>query len=406
MALILLGFRRFPAFETRMEVNAMQHHNSVFHQLTKHIPWGEFDRLVEKHHGDHRVRSLNCRSQLFAVMFGQLSGASSLRQIEAGLESHRSRLYPSGAKCVKRSTLADANASRPWQLFADLFSHMAGAANRGTRHKMKDITRIMDATRIRLSRLSADWSHFTGSHCAAKLHIVYNPHTNSPVFADVTPEKVNDIVVGQQLELEPGATYVFDLAYYDYTWWAKMDGLGCRFVTRLKSHTKLHDTTVRDVPQGSNILSDSDGYLPKRQKRNGRNPMNKKVREIVVRISTGKIIRLVSNDLKAPAQQIADLYKQRWDIEQFFKWIKQNLKIKTFLGTSENAVRIQLYVALITYLLLRLVHQSQTEIKQASTFVKLISLNLMHRKPISALRRPPDRSKSDHRQNVLELFPC
>ena len=384
----------------------MQHHNSVFRQLTKHIPWSEFDRIVESHGGDHRMRRMSCTTQLLALLFGQLSGATSLRQIEAGLESHKTRLYHSRAKCVRRSTFADANASRPFAMFAELFSYMAGAANRGTRKKMETVTRIIDATRIRLSKLSTDWALFTADHCAAKLHIIYNPASATPLFAQVTPDNVNDIVVAQKLKLEAGATYVFDLAYYDYEWWSQMHALKCRFVTRLKSNTKLHDTTQRDVPEGSNILLDIAGYLPKRQKRNGRNPMKDKVREITVKISTGKIIRLVTNDLKAPATQIADLYKQRWEIEQFFKWIKQNLKIKTFLGTSENAVRIQLYVALITYLLLRLVHQGQAAIKQPSTFVKLVTLNLMHRKPIYQLNRPPDPPKIDPRQTVLELLPC
>ena len=134
--------------------------------------------------------------------------------------------------------------------------------------------------------------------------------------------------------------------------------------------------------------------------------MSAKVREITVKISTGKIIRLVTNDLKAPAQEIAGLYKQRWDIELFFKWIKQNLKIKKLPGTSENAVRIQLYAALITYLLLRLVHQAQTSTQQASTFVKLVALNLMHRKPINALRRPPDPPNPNPKQASFDLVQC
>lgn len=400
MALILLGFRRFAAFETRMEVNAMPHHNSVFHQLTKHIPWGVFDQLVDKHLGDHRVRRLSCKSQLLALMFGQLCGAGSLRQIEAGLESHRSRLYHSGAKCVKRSSLADANAGRPWQLYADLFSHMAGTASRRTRHKMKQVTRIMDASRIRLSQLSADWSRFSGKHCAAKLHIVYDPHTSTPVFADVTAEKVNDVIVAQQLELEPGATYVFDLAYYDYTWWAKMDALGCRFVSRLKSHTKLRDAAARDIPDGSNVLSDSDGYLPKRQRRNGRNPMDKRVREIVVEISTGKVIRLVSNDLQSPAHEIAALYKQRWEVELFFKWIKQNLKIKSFLGTTRNAVLSQIWVALTVYLLLAYLKHAARLKASMSQILRLLQLNLFARRSLGELLRPPPTDRQDCGQQL------
>ena len=213
-------------------------HNSVFQQLIKHVPWDQFDRLVETHKGDHRVRGLSCRSQLSALIFGQLSGASSRREIEAGLESHKDRLYHAGARCVRRSTLSDANSKRSFELFAGLFNHMARSTSRGLRRDMKNATRIIDATRIRLSGLSADWAHFTADHCAAKLHIVYDPHSNTPLIADVTPENVNDITVGKKIELEPGATYLFDLAYYDYSWWARMHALKCRFVTRLKSNTK------------------------------------------------------------------------------------------------------------------------------------------------------------------------
>ena len=161
------------------------------------------------------------------------------------------------------------------------------------------------------------------------------------------------------MPIEPGATYVFDLGYYDYGWWAKLDSKGCRIVTRFKSNTPL--TLVRELPlpKGSAILSDRIGFLPARQAKSRRNPMADAVREVRVKTETGKVLRILSNDLDATAQEIADLYKRRWAIELFFRWIKQVLKITRFLGTSENAVRIQIAVALITFLLLRLAQATQ-----------------------------------------------
>ena len=367
----------------------MQRHNSVFADLTKLIDWAHFDQLVEHHRADRRVRTLPACAQLLALIFGQLSGASSLREIEAGLKSHRGRLYHAGARCVARSTLADANSTRSWEVFADLFAHMARKSSRATRRKMRDAVRIIDASRIRLSGLSAHWARFREGHTAAKLHLVFDPDADAPVNATVTPERVNDIIEARKLKLEPGATYVFDLAYYDYAFWARLHHLGCRFVTRLKGFTQLVNVQDNPVREGGDILADRTGMLPSRLARSRRNPMSAPVREITLRISTGKIIRLATNDLGAPAEEIAALYKQRWQIELFFKWIKQNLKIRTFLGTSDNAVRIQLFAALITYLLIRAAYQAQTAIPQAVTFIRLIRLNLMHRKPLNALNQPP-----------------
>ena len=366
----------------------MRHENSVFHQITKQVPWGVFDRLVDEHKSDFRVRRLTAKSQFLALLFGQLSGACSLREIETGLNSHQKRLYHLGAKPAARSTLADANAKRSWQVFADLFAHMAHTANRATRRKMGGGLRILDATKIRLSGLSSDWARFSSDLTAAKLHIVYNPDSALPLRADITADNVNDITPAKALPLEAGATYVFDLAYYDFGWWAKMDALGCRFVTRLKSHTRLHQPCQRRVSQDTDILADSTGKLSTRLRGQSKNTMQSPVREISVRISTGKVIRLITNDLKAPAIEIADLYKTRWQIELFFKWIKQNLKIKHFLGTSNNAVRIQLFVALIAYLLLKNAHCAQKAIVRPLTFARLVRLNLMHRRPINTLNQP------------------
>jgi hypothetical protein len=376
----------------------MRHDNSVFHSLQKHIPWSVFDALVEKHRTDRRVRRLDTKSQLLALLFGQLSGAASLREIEAGLASHASRLYHLGASPAARSTLADANAKRSWQVFAELFAHMARTACRNTRRHLADAACLLDATRIELSGASAGWLSAQNGRRAVKLHIAYDLTVQAPLSAEITDQKVADVTPAKALPITPGMTYVFDLAYYDYGWWARLDAQGCRFVTRLKVHTAIEATQQLALPEGSDVLSDRIGFLPKRMAASRRNPFAAPVRELTVRISTGKIIRLVTNDLDAPAQDIADLYKARWQIELFFKWIKQNLKIARFLGTSENAIRIQLFVALIAYLVLRAAHAAQKAVARPLTFAHLVRLNLMHRRPIDELTTPPSPPKPSPNQ--------
>lgn len=289
----------------------MRHHNSVFHDVLKRVPWSVFEELVDKHGSDRRVRRLDSKSQLVALLFGQLAGAVSLREIEAGLQSHANRLYHLGARSAARSTLADANAKRPSGLYAELFAHMAGAAGRAHRRHLRDAVRILDATRIELSSLCGGWLDTLKGHRAVKLHIAYDPAGAMPLRAAITDQRVNDITPAKAMPITPGMTYVFDLAYYDFTWWSRLDAQGCRFVTRLKSHTRLAMREEQAVARDGAILSDGIGLLPPRLSRSGANPYTDPVRQITVRIATGKVIRLVTNDLDAPAQEIADLYKQR-----------------------------------------------------------------------------------------------
>lgn len=381
----------------------MRHENSVFHQLQQHIPWTVFDRLVDEHKADHRVRRLTTKSQFLALLFGQLSGAASLREIEAGLSSHRARLYHVGGRCIARATLADANARRPAGLFAALFSHMAARASRRTRRHIADAVRLIDATRVHVSSLFGGWADMVGGRRAIKLHVCYDPKGDAPLAMTLTGQRTNDIVPARAIDIVPGVTYVFDLAYYDFAWWAEIDACGARFVTRLKTNTLVTTTAEQPADKAAGIVSDRIGLLPQRLASHRRNPFQDPVREIVVRIDTGKLIRLVTNDLDAPAGEIATLYKQRWQIELFFKWIKQNLKIRHFLGTSENAVRIQVFVALIAYLLLRMAQACQKDIAQPLAFSRLVRLNIMHRRPIDTLRKPSSPATPHNRQIPLPL---
>jgi IS4 transposase len=198
---------------------------------------------------------------------------------------------------------------------------------------------------------------------------------------------------------------VFDLGYYDYAWWSKLDAAGCRIVTRLKRNTPLHRVTELPVAPGSSILSDRIGHLPARQAKSRKNPFQDPVREVRVCSETGKILRILSNDLDASAEAIADLYKRRWQIELFFRWIKQTLRIKHFIGASENAVRIQIAVALIAYLLLRLAKDTAKTMHGPLAFARLIRATLMHRRPLDRLLQPAPPAEIDHRQLAMQLAP-
>jgi IS4 transposase len=229
---------------------------------------------------------------------------------------------------------------------------------------------------------------FSTGICGAKAHIIYDPDADQPLYLMVTASHVNDITAAQQMPIEAGATYVFDLGYYDYGWWATLDAAGCRIVTRLKSNTPFAVVEERKVPAGSAVLSDRTGHLPGRLAASRRNPMSKLVREVRVMIETGKVLRIFTNDLKASAQQIADLYRRRWAIELFFRWVKQTLKIDHFFGTSEIAIRIQITVVLIAFLLLRLAHDATKIVTSPLAFARLIKSNLMHRRAIDELLKP------------------
>lgn len=374
----------------------MRHQNIVFHDLLKHIPWAIFDRLVAAHDAERDDRATTCKAHLIAMLLGQLCGARSLRDIETNLQSHAGKLYHLGGATISKSALSTSNkSSAAAAVFGALLSELIKHLQAAYRRKVKDCVRLIDSTSVRLSRLSGDWAAFSATVCGAKAHIVYDPDADQPLYLIVTASNVNDITAAKQMPIEPEATYVFDLGYYDFGWWAKLDEAGCRIVTRLKANTSFEVVEDRPLTAGSAILSDRTGYLPKRLAASRKNPMSGLVREVRVLNDSGKVLRIFTNDLEASAQEIADLYKRRWAIELFFRWVKQALKINHFLGTSETAIRIQITVALIAFLLLRLAHDANKIVASPLTFARLIRTNLMHRRPIAELLRPAPPSPRD-----------
>jgi hypothetical protein len=367
----------------------MRHHNTLLHGLLQFVPWGRFDALVEEHGSDRRVRKLSSKSQLVALIHAQLSGASSLREVEATMASQQTRLYHLGAAAPKRSTLADANAERSADVFCGLFEALLAQADPELRRASREAIRLVDATSVRLTAQSQGWAGTSRRGCGAKVHVVLDPDAALPVHFLVTSRRVNDITPAKAMPIEPGATYVFDLGYYDFSWWSALDAQGCRFVTRLKTHTRPTLIQERPVEAGGTIIADRVIRLANRLARNRRNPLDQPLREVRVRLDSGKVLHIVSNDLEAQAQEIADLYKRRWDIELFFRWVKQTLKIRRFLGTSLNAIRTQIAAALIAYLLLRMAHAAQRTVASILTFARLVRANLMHARSIHHLAAPP-----------------
>lgn len=372
----------------------MRHHNTVFHGVLKPLPWGVVERSETEHEADLDERTLKAKPHLIALLLAQLFGLRSLREIETNLRSHTSKLYHLGGKPISRAALSTANASAARaEVFAAVLKTLMAQAQRGYRRKIGDCVRLIDSTSVRLSSLSGDWATFSAGVCGAKAHIIYDPNADQPLYLMITASNVNDITAAKAMPIEPGATYVFDLGYYDYAWWTKLDDAKCHIVTRLKANTPFKVIEERPVAPGSSIISDHIGHLPERLAASRRNPMAGPVREIKVVIDTGKMLRIFTNDLKASAEEIAALYKRRWHIELFFRWVKQTLKITHFLGTSENAVRIQITAALIAFLLLRLAHQANSIVPGPLAFARLIRANLLHRRPITDLLQagpPPD----------------
>jgi hypothetical protein len=291
----------------------------------------------------------------------------------------------------------------PVAVFAELLGVMMGQAHRGLRRKLADTTYLIDATCVRLNARSAGWARFSAGVCGAKVHVIYDADADRPLYAAVSAASVNDVTMAQAMPITPGATDVFDLGYYDYRWWAELDAAQCRIVTRFKANTPLAVAEELAVPADSGILSDRIGFLPPRQAGSRRNPMGDAVREVRVKTESGKVLRILSNNLDAGAQEIADLYRKRWAIELFFRWIKQTLKITRFVGTSENAVRIQIAVALIAFLLLRLAQATQKAIHSPLAFARLVRANLMHKRPLDRLLDPPVSPSKDPNQLILAL---
>ena len=381
----------------------MQHTNTIFHQIIRTVPRHLFDQVAQRYNGDKRTRSLSCWTQFCVMVYGQLCSRQSLRDVISAWDSHASAHYHVGARKVKRSTLADANAKRPSAMYMEVFYWLLGQS-RGASIGHKDAVRLIDSTTIDLCKQQFEWASFRSGKSGVKIHTVYDPDAQAPTFFSITHAKKHDKKEAEKMPLLKGATYVFDRAYNDYAWFHDLSQDGITFVSRMKSNAGFE--VVESVPvSDAGVLEDQWIRLSSAKGREACPTTLRRIR--FVREADNKTLTFITNDLKRSAGEIASLYKQRWQIELFFKWIKQNLKIKRFIGTSENAVKIQIIIAMIAYLLLHLANRvigSQVTLQQLA---RLVSVNLMQRRDILELvmkQSPPPKRQPTENLNQLSLI--
>jgi len=339
---------------------------SRLHEIMKALPHSAFQQIVDNHQADKHSKGFGCWSQLVAMVYAQLSGASSLRVLEAGFNSQRTHHYHLGAAPIRRSTLADANSKRKTEVFADAARLLMSQAKRQLRREGEELLYLLDSTSITLKGPGFDgWTqeNRTRNTQGIKLHVLYAGNESVPVQHSLTPPNVNDVDEGIKIPIEPGAVYVFDKGYCDYNWWSRIDASRARFVTRFKRNAALTVEEECAIPaaDAETILKDEIVCFANRHPRGGRrNRYTQPLRRITVaRPEHDHPLILATNDLASPALVIAQRYKERWAIELFFKWIKQHLKITQFMGRTANSVHLQILTALIAYLLLALYRRAQ-----------------------------------------------
>ena len=355
----------------------MQRFCSVFHQILKLVSRTEFQQLVDRHGSDRRSKGFSSWSQFVAMIFCQLGRAQSLREIEQGLASAEGRLQQLGVdRAAKRTTLAYANAHRPWQLYQDVFQSLYARCHAiapGHKFRFRSPLLSLDSSTIDLCVAMFDWARFRRTKGAVKLHLLLDHDGHLPRYAVITDGKTSDIEVARRLELPAGSIVVFDRGYNDYLWFTELTLFDVGFVTRMKA-TSLYEVTESRKPLGKGVVRDEIITIKTKQPEVDQHPV--RLRRIEFVDADGKEYVFLTNRLDLAAATIAEIYHQRWKIELFFKAIKQNLRIKTFVGTSENALHIQIWTALIAMLMLRFLQLSSTWGWSLSNLVAMIRLNL------------------------------
>ena len=348
--------------------------SSIFAQIMKFFPRSVFDAAVKQHDAEKHAKGMTCWSQFIALMFCQLGGARSLREIIGGLAASEGKLRHLGVTSAPcRSTLAYANQHRPWQLYKALFEQLVKvcqleAQTKRRRFRFRHPVVSLDSTVIPLCLSIFDWAAYTRTKGAVKLHTVLDNRSFLPCFAVMTDGKTSDIQVARGLKFEAGTILVMDRGYEDHRWWEKLTQAGVFFVTRLKDSTS-YGIAARRSHSGDPILRDEVIIVEKKKGMKG--PLRLRRIEIWVQ-ETKSTIAFVTNNFKLAAATIADIYRDRWQIELLFKALKQSLRIKTFIGTSENAVQTQIWTALIAMLLLRYLQLRSTWKWSLSNLVALL----------------------------------
>jgi IS4 transposase len=387
---------------------------SRFSELLKLLPRGTFEQAVEQSRADRYCKSFTTWRHLVTMLYLQLSGQSSLRTVSAGFNAQPAHHYHLGCQAVRRSTLAHANQSEQRAgVFEQLATQLMAQARRQLREEGEELLQLLDSTSITLKGPGYDqWVKHTRSVNARgiKLHVLLGAKQQIPLASATSAANVNDIEYAREMELERGVIYVFDKGYCDYSWWWKIARNKSRFVTRYKKNASLKVVDSRAIAKAArgHILKDEVvSFSNKYPGGKRRNPYTGELRRIEVsRKQAGKPpLVLATNDLKSSASKIAERYKARWQIELFFKWIKQHLRIKRFLGKTYSAVRIQIFTALIAYLLVALYAKMQSIKKSLWLLVAELSSTLFQRPEAEWTRHRRWREqRSDFESRQVSIF--
>lgn len=384
---------------------------TAFHRLLEPLDRRLLARAVAAHRGNRGVGegagAWTCQRHLKALVFAQLSGLSSLREIEQALAARPAALYHLGLRPARRSTLSDASSARPAAVFREIAQALMHETQRRLRRDSRALIELIDASPIPLRDERYGWAEADSRVRGLKLFVRYDPDSGLPACFELGSPRVSDTALARGLTPLAGATYVFDKGFTDYGWWQDLCAAGAFFVTRLKRNARRRQVAASGAACRAPILAGNTLQLGHRKPRGGaQNRLyGTRLREIVVAREDGRApLHLVTNDLQRPAEQIAALYKQRWQIELFFKWIKQNLRIKRFLGRSENAVKIQLYAALIAFLLLSRLKQTHAATHKGSVkdLMARLKVALLHPIDLSGTAKPPPRCPA-HRPPTPQL---
>jgi len=373
------------------------------------LPWKTFSRIVARYDGDSRVRTLSCGEQYRAMAFAQLTYRESLRDIETCLSVQAAKLYHMGfSEPVRRSTLADANESRDWHIYAELAARLIVQARKlyageDLGLELTNTVYALDSTTIDLCLSVFPWAHFRSTKAAVKMHTLLDLRGNIPSFIHISDGKLADIHALDLLIAEPGAIYVMDRAYVDFTRLHKMHQVGAFFVTRAKSNMKAHRLYSASTDRTTGIICDQtialDGHY-------SRHHYPERLRRVRFRDpETGKALVFLTNHFDLPALTIAALYKNRWQVELFFKWIKQHLRIKRFYGTSENAVKTQIWIAVSVYVLVAIIKKRLGLGASLYTLMQVISVTIFEKMPIgTVLSLEMSQFDTGTENNQLSLF--
>jgi putative transposase len=361
---------------------------SIFGKLLEPIRRRRFDTLVARHAGDAYVKSFPSWNHLLALVYAQFSAAASLRGLEAAWNANRQHHYHLGSSPLVRSTLSDANRRRPVALFAEAFRLLASQLDRQTRRDGAQIVKLIDATPIPLGKM-CDWAKSNGRIRGLKMHVVFDPQTDAPSVLAITDANVNDAQIGRTLTIAPGVIYVFDKGYCHYGWWTAIADKGAIFITRPKTIMRLETVCERPIAgaqgDGFTVLEDCEVRLASK----GDSKLPIRLRRLRVERTDGKTITLLTNDFARAAAEIAAFYKARWQIELLFRWIKQHLHIRRFLGNNGNAIRLQIFAAMIAYALLRIAARRHCVKISILRFTDLVARCLFERRHLGAIEKPP-----------------